>query len=154
SALTLSGGGTRLAFRLSGLDRAVLNGGPGDNVLNAAGFTGRAVLYGRAGDDTLIGGPRHHRLDGRPGGRRRTRNRGNDFLNGGPGNDRLVEAGNVNFTLTNTGLTGLGSDALAGIEEASLTGGVGDNVLDASAFTGVVELSGGAGNDVLRGGSN
>ena len=49
---------------------------------------------------------------------------------------------------------GLGTDALFTIEKASLTGGAGDNTINASAFTrGAVTLIGGAGNDTLIGGS-
>ena len=36
------------------------------------------------------------------------------------------------FTLTDTQLTGLGTDTLSGIERASLTGGAGNNTLDAT----------------------
>ena len=66
--------------------------------------------------------------------------------------DTLLELGNVNFTLTNSILQGLGTDGMTSIESANLTGGSGNNVLDASAFTlGPVTLDGGAGNDTLRG---
>src|SRR5262249_51671890 len=79
---------------------------------------------------------------------------GNDSLVGGTATDRLIESGNVNFTLTNTSLVGLGTDTLSGIEQASLTGGSGNNTLNASAFTaGPVTLDGGTGNDSLVGGS-
>ena len=44
-------------------------------------------------------------------------------------------------------------NTLVSIEEASLTGGTGDNKLDASAFTGNVSLDGKAGNDTLIGGA-
>ncbi len=79
---------------------------------------------------------------------------GDDTLNGGLGIDRLLESGNVNFTLTDNSLTGLGTDILSGIEQAQLTGGTGKNTINASAFTlGSVILDGGAGNDILTGGS-
>src|SRR5207248_2687306 len=75
-------------------------------------------------------------------------------LAGGLGTDTVVESGNVNFVLTNSSLTGPGQDTLSSIEQASLTGGVGNNVLNASAFTaGSVTLDGGAGNDTLHGGA-
>ncbi len=111
---------------LASIEKASLTGGAGANKLDASAFTGNVTLSGGAGNDTLLGGS---------------------------GTDRIVETANVNFTLTNTSLTGVGTDVLASIEEASLTGGIGNNNLDASAFTGNVTLSGGDGNDTLLGGS-
>jgi Ca2+-binding RTX toxin-like protein len=58
--------------------------------------------------------------------------------------------------LSNTSLTRNtgGAFTLSSIESASLTGGSGNDVLNAAAFTlGPVTLRGGAGNDSLRGGS-
>jgi len=56
---------------------------------------------------------------------------GDDMLTGGAGDEPLKgvtapprgRTGDVNFTLTNSSLTGLGSDTLQSIEEAYLTGG-------------------------------
>jgi Ca2+-binding RTX toxin-like protein len=104
----------------------------GDDVLS--GTTGSDALNGLAGDDTLSGGA------------------GNDTLNGGDGIDELQEQGDVNFTLSDRQLIGLGTDTLISIERAILTGGSGNNTLDASGFTrGAVALSGGAGDDHLIG---
>ena len=88
-----------------------------------------------------------------------TGGQGINKLNGGPsGSDTVVESGNLNFTLTNSSVTGASTgpggitDSLVSMEHASLTGGSGDNALDASGFTiGRVTLSGGAGNDTLIG---
>ncbi len=110
---------------LANIEKASLTGGTGNNRLDASAFTGDVTLSGGLGNDTFVGGS---------------------------GTDRIVESADVNFTLTNTSLTGLGTDMLTSIEEASLTGGVGNNNLDASAFTGNVTLSGGDGNDTLLGG--
>jgi Ca2+-binding RTX toxin-like protein len=76
----------------------------------------------------------------------------------------LVESGDMNMVLTNASLVGsvpgaknttkvLFTDNLQGVQIASLTGGKGNNKLDASAFTGTVTLDGGDGNDVLLGGT-
>ncbi|WP_295622784.1 FG-GAP-like repeat-containing protein [uncultured Lamprocystis sp.] len=120
------------AVRVSLTDVNERSGTAGGDTL--AGTIGNDVLDGLAGNDTLSGGA------------------GADTLSGGPGSDRLVEHGDVNFTLTDTQLTGLGTDRLTGIERATLTGGVGANRLDASAFTrGAVSLDGGAGDDTLIG---
>jgi hypothetical protein len=109
---------------------------PNITTLSLNGGADNDTIFGSDLDDTISGGA------------------GNDSLNGLDGTDRLVESANVNFKLTNTALTGLGSDKLANFEAASLTGGTGNNKLDASAFTlGAVTLSGGAGNDTLLGGS-
>lgn len=128
---------------LSGIESANLTGGAGNNVLNASAFTGAVTLNGGAGNDTLQGGKGSDVLTG---------GLGNDSLSGGAGIDRVVETGDVNFTLTPTSLTGLGTDTLVGMETASLTGGTGTNTLNAATFTGAVTLNGGAGNDVLIGG--
>lgn len=58
----------------------------------------------------------------------------------------------MNFTLSDMQLTGRGTDTLANLEHARLTGGVGNNTLRASSFSGPVTLDGGAGNDRLFGG--
>ena len=120
---------------LNSIERAVLTGGAGNNTLNASAFSGQAFLYGMGGDDTLMGGA------------------GNDTLNGGDGTDTVVQTANADMTLTNTQLTGQGTDTLNSIERAILTGGVGNNTLNASTFSGQVYLYGLAGNDTLRGGS-
>ena len=126
TAMQLTGMGTDT---LNSIEEAVLIGGPGDNILDASGFTGSLViLEGQGGNDTLIG---------RVGGI-----------------DRVRAQGDVDFTLTDRQLTGLGTDTLAGIDQAILTGNSGHNVFDASAFTrGLTNLSGGGGNDTLLGGS-
>ncbi len=102
------------------------------------------VLNGGGGNDTIFGSDFDEFITG---------GAGSDSLNGGLGTDRLVESGNVSFKLTNTTLSGVGTDKLASFEEASLTGGASANKLNASAFSGNVTLSGGAGNDTLLGGS-
>lgn len=121
---------------LAGIEKAVIEGDNVDNVLDARDFSGSVELYGMGGNDTLWGG------------------RGNDYLDGGAGVDTVMAEGNVDFTLTNTQLTGHGTDVLVQIEQAELTGGAGINELDARVFTmGPVTLYGGAGNDRLYAGS-
>jgi Ca2+-binding RTX toxin-like protein len=109
-------------------------GGAGNDSLS--GSSGNDALLGGAGNDTLSGGL------------------GDDLLQGGSGIDRLVEAGDRSFTLTNISLLGLGSDVLTSLEQAMLTGGLSNNSLNAALFTGRVTLNGGAGHDLLRGGSH
>jgi Ca2+-binding RTX toxin-like protein len=122
--------------KLTLLGAGAING-TGNSLNNTiTGNSANNILQGLDGNDILTGGA------------------GNDTLNGGNGIDRVVESGNVNFTLTNTRLTGNGIDTLTSIEQATLTGGIGNNILNAATFTlGNVTLNGGAGNDTLTGGS-
>lgn len=124
----------------------------GANTLDASAFTGRVTLDGAGADDVVVGGPSHDSLVGGSGNDTLTGALGDDFIAGGSGAlDRLVEAGDVNFTLTDTLLTGLGTDTLSGIELIGLSGGPGDNNLNASGFAGPVTLLGEGGNDTLVG---
>jgi Ca2+-binding RTX toxin-like protein len=121
--------------RLSSIESAHLVGGASGRVLNASAFAGPVWLEGGDGNDTLTGGT------------------GNDSLDGGLGSDLVAAAGDVNFALTPTSLSGRGMDSLTAVERASLTGGPSSNVLDASAFSGPVTLDGAQANDTLRGGA-
>jgi Ca2+-binding RTX toxin-like protein len=159
---TLSGGGwyDRI-FGGSGRDlitggTSVIDPGPGTytyDVLRGQGGN-YDTLIGGDGNDKLNGGIGHDSLVGGGGDDVLTGESGNDTIDGGEGIDRLYERGNVDLTLTDTGLTGgLGNDAVSSIETAYLKGGNGDNLLDASAFSGDVTLIGVGGADTLRGGS-
>ena len=77
------------------------------------------------------------------------------FLDGGPGNDTIISIANANHRVTEARLTigGIDEVAITSFEQASLTGGVGNNNLDASGFHGQTTLFGLAGNDTLRGSS-
>ncbi len=114
------------AFTLTSIEVASLSGGASNNTLDASGFSGTTYLTGGLGNDTF---------------------------RGGSGFDWLVESGNTNFALTNTSLSGVGADSLAGIDGAILTGGAGNNTLDARGFSGKVILNGGAGSDALYAGA-
>jgi Ca2+-binding RTX toxin-like protein len=67
------------------------------------------------------------------------------------GTDTVAETANTSFTLTDGSLVGLGIDTLANIVAAILTGGSGNNTLDASGFSGSVTLIGGNNNDLIDG---
>ncbi|AVH73051.1 NHL repeat-containing protein [Nostoc sp. 'Lobaria pulmonaria (5183) cyanobiont'] len=121
-----------------------LNGGTTDDTIY--GYAGNDYLYGHDGNDRLIGGTGNDYLYG---------GKGDDILDGGDGIDSVSESADVNFTLTNTQLSGLGNDSLINIERVTLTGGISNNTLNASSFTiASVYLYGGNGNDSLLGGSN
>ena len=86
----------------------------------------------RSNDDSLTGGL------------------GSDSIDGGDDTDTVSETGDVNFTLTNTSLVGVGTDTLSSLEIAKLTGGAGSNVFDVSGWTSTVAgstLSGQGGTD-------
>ena len=121
-----------------------INSLAGTDTIRLDGVSIAANINGGDGIDNITGGNANDTLTG---------GAGNDILNGGGGLNTLVESGNVNFTLANTQLTGNGTDTLSNFTLAQLTGGAGNNTLDASAFTGTVTLAGGAGRDVLIGGA-
>ncbi len=163
-ATTSSGTDTLVVDTVSGsgdFEEVYLTGGASANDLDASAFTvtGASVtLDGGGGDDTLKGGDQSGQTNVLTGGT------GNDTIISTAGTDRIVESGDVDFTLTSsslfsslTGTDTLVTDTLSGgggaFEEAAITGGGSDNALDASGFSGNVTLNGSAGNDTLTGGS-
>ncbi|MEI8318970.1 MAG: hypothetical protein WCH79_13585, partial [Planctomycetia bacterium] len=115
--------------------------------LTLSSTTGIENVTGTALADTLLGNARGNLLAGLAGDDTLTGRGGNDSLDGGSGSDTVIEAGNVDFTLTAAGLAGRGTDSLAGIETVSLTGGAGANTITVDGWNGSAVLSGGAGND-------
>lgn len=82
---------------------------------------------------------------------------GGEFrYNPGPGEDELAASGDTNFRLIQDRLqsTAGGGILFNNLEKASLTGGAGNNDLNAVGFLGTVTLDGGPGNDTLRGTEN
>lgn len=169
--LVESYGGATFIDPLAGIEQVHLETGAGNDTLSVGGFSGDATLVGGAGDDTITGGGGNDSIDGGAGHDAITGGAGNDSIDGGDGNDtitggagddvlagglgsnRLVEAANVSFVLTDAQLAGLGVDVLSGFQAAELTGGLGYNHIDASGFSYAATLIGGAGNDTLIGGS-
>lgn len=138
-------GGIADDFLNGGADEDTVLGNGGDDTIN--GGSGRDVLDGGAGDDRVSGqGSSGDMLTGGPG---------NDRLDGGAGIDTIFETADVDFDLTATRLTGIGTDRLINIERAMLVGGASSNRIDASMFTGSgiegVLLLGGDGDDLLIG---
>ncbi|MCX7422601.1 MAG: hypothetical protein NT013_24080 [Planctomycetia bacterium] len=136
-SITINGGSAADTINLTGLSKSVysllthvsLNGGAGNDTITGSTLTGLFEEYisGGLGDDVLDGG--------------------NDTGIGFGGN-RLRESGNVNFTLTNTSLTGLGRDRLKNFEVASLEGGTGANVFTVSGWTHDAVINGGGGSGI------
>jgi Ca2+-binding RTX toxin-like protein len=135
----------------SGNSGTTMIGGTGNDSL--FGGNGQDQATGGDGDDQLFGGNGTDFLDGGAGNDVFVGGIGNDTAAGGAGTDRVMAIGDLDWTLSDTALTGEGTDVLSSIEEAQLTGGGRDNVLNAITFSGHVTLQGGGGNDVLRGGS-
>jgi Ca2+-binding RTX toxin-like protein len=133
-------------------------GGNDTLTINMPSWSGQASIHGGAGNDRLTAhiatGPGSYAsLFGEESNDVLTGSTETDFFFGGDGVDTVVAQGNVDFTLTDESLTGLGTDALDSVERANLTGGAGNNTLDASAFSGNVTLQGLGGDDTLIGGS-
>lgn len=155
SANTVSGLGIG-SDTFTGIETLRVAGWKGNDTINAGGFTGMNYsFFGGEGNDYLAGGSKADRLSGDDGDDFLTGGLGNDQLLGGAGTDSIHEVGDVNFVATDTSLTGVGTDILSSIEVISLTGGAGNNILNASALTSAVyaDLDGGDGNDTITGGS-
>ncbi|MFM9962035.1 MAG: beta strand repeat-containing protein [Planctomycetaceae bacterium] len=150
--VTLNGGSGNDTLNGSASRNNVLNGDAGNDSLKGGSL--KDTLSGGDGNDSLVGMGDSDKLFGESGDDTLLGGTGNDTLDGGAGTlDLLVEIGNAHFTLTNTQLTGNGTDVAIGFEAAHLTGGTSGNKLDASAFSGNVTLIGEAGNDTLIGGA-
>jgi Ca2+-binding RTX toxin-like protein len=169
-------GNDRFVFTQNGAvlnDFNVVLGGNGTDTLDFSAFTlpvvvnlgllmniqnvtpGELQLYFRAEDlENVIGGAGADTLTGNALDNEMTGGPGADTLAGGGGLDTLVETADANMVLTNTNLTiGATVDILSGFQRARLTGGAGNNTLDASGYSGSVTLMGLGGDDTLIGGS-
>ncbi|RMG36278.1 MAG: calcium-binding protein, partial [Planctomycetota bacterium] len=94
TSLTGTNSGTDV---LTSIERAILSGDDGDNLLDASSATLRTSLRGGAGDDTLIGGSNADHLHAGTGTDSLVGNDGDDTLvaNEGVGNDTLDAGTNV-----------------------------------------------------------
>ncbi len=130
----------------------LLQGGDGNDSLY--GGDGVDTLFGNNENDNLLGEGGNDSLDGGTGNDTLQGGAGNDSLYGGEGSDRILETGDSNFVLTNTQLTGKGTDIFSSIESVRLVGAGSANTLNASAVTQFkVILEGSGGNDTIIGGS-
>ncbi|WP_448269209.1 beta strand repeat-containing protein [Nostoc sp. DSM 114159] len=103
-----------------------LNGGAGDDTLDAGYSTGNNTLNGDIGDDYLDA----------------IYSTGNNLLSGGAGKDYLSVSGFYDYEFGNFG-------RIYGTGNNTLNGGAGDDTLDANYTTGNNILNGDAGNDTL-----
>lgn len=122
---------------LDSITFASLTGGPSVNRFDASARSTGVTLSAGNGNDVLIG------------------TGSDDTISGGGGTDRLIEQRDADVTLTNSQFaSGAENDSLSSIERATITGGAGDQTIDASGFGGPVDLSGEGGRDTLLGGSS
>ena len=160
---------------LSGFEKASLTGSNGADTINASavafavviiGGEGNDLLTGGSSSDTLQGGDGNDVLVGGGGDDALSGESGNDTLTGAAGNDQLLGGGDLDrivesatgtaaivVTLTDTSLSGFGSDTVSDVESASLTGAAGADTFTATNFSGNVTLVGLVGNDTLIGGN-
>ena len=150
-----------------------LDGGIGNDTLVAG--DGEETLFGGEGNDLIFGGPHSSLIDagagndavlsqslagsqtqilGNAGSDTILSGAGDETVVGGAGdNDWLIESADTDMFLTDATLTANGVTTHSEIERVQLIGGDGDNLLDASAFSGDAVFLGGLGNDTLLGGS-
>jgi Ca2+-binding RTX toxin-like protein len=132
----------------------IFNGGDGDDSFDASLSIAAVIADGGLGNDTVIGGSGNDQINGGAGNDVLGGRLGDDMIDGGSGLlDLLSDGGNADLVLTNSTLTGIGSDVLMGIELASIFGGPGPNLIDATAFvgSGITILNGNGGGDTLLG---
>lgn len=184
----LAGPGLDVTF--SSIEQAGMNGGLGNDTLDASAFTGATALAGGAGNDRLLGGSGNDGINGNAGDDELDGGAGSDTLygwygndtisdpsganqlwggpgddelqggsngdllvggtgenlvNGSFGTDQLNEYGDTDYTLGNGSLRGLGIDAFAGIEQVNLFGGDSSNTFTVSGYGGSAALFGGFG---------
>jgi Ca2+-binding RTX toxin-like protein len=162
---------------ISGAERVLVNGGGGDDIIDASGLFGTNLpyptalnLFGGLGNDTLVGGAGDDTLSG---------DAGNDSLTGGKGKNTYT-CGNVNdgsdfiavaeaaidtvdysqrFNPVSVVLDNSASSGETGEHDvipdtvSTVIGGSGNDSLSAAGSTRNHALMGGAGNDTLTGGS-
>ena len=154
--------------RFTLVENVVVNGGEGNDLLDASERTTPARLFGGAGNDKILGGSGDDVLVGDDWG-----TEGDDILDGGGGEDQLDPGAGDDDVGGGAGVDLLNfegrpgddvvdpsagnlqtveqTDVFSSIERFSLYGDDGDDTI--LGLTGDDYLSGGAGADVLRGGA-
>jgi Ca2+-binding RTX toxin-like protein len=115
----------------------------------------RDTIYGQAGSDRLFGQEEDDILWGAdPMLGVVGAGVDDDVIVGGLGIDEVRQTVDADQVLTDSSLSGQGSDQLTSIERATLTGGGSNNTIAATTFSGPVALFGLASNDILLGGAS
>jgi Ca2+-binding RTX toxin-like protein len=150
--------GTQLADTITADELDNVNGGPGDDSIEGGG-----QVAGGEGDDMIehSAGP----VDGGPGDDRFVSPGSLALLNGGPGLDSLefdlsqqAAIEGLSFSITDSAFAlTLGALSqtvpLSSVDRVVLDLPAGNQTVEASAFSGILEANGGPGNDTLTGGS-
>ncbi|MEL4895667.1 calcium-binding protein, partial [Crocosphaera sp. Alani8] len=116
-----------------------LSGGANNDSIN--GGTGNDVIDGGTGNDVIDGGTGNDVIDGGIGNDVISGGTGNDVIDGGENYDILFESGDVNFTITDTSVVGLGTDQISNIEQIQLSGGSGNNTFTNNGFSGTTVVA-------------
>jgi uncharacterized membrane protein len=157
--------GTSSSFALSSFDRIVICAGAGsDSISIEKPISKPSVIYGDEDNDSISGGLGPDIIFGGPGVDSIAGNAGNDTISGGPGKDslsggdgidRLLESGSGPMSLSNTQFKiGGENNALGYFEVATLLGGDGSDVFDATGWSWPLTINGGGGANTLVDGGN
>ena len=137
------------------VERPVLAGGAGDNVLNASAVTSasdyvQVTFNNTPGNDTMIGSQINDGFN-----IVNSTTPGTNIIDGQGGTDIVGITADTNITLTDSSFTvGADTSSIVGLERINAAAGAGNNVLDASAVTGAgdlewVRIDGRDGDDTL-----
>ena len=136
-------GETGLDTLLGGTEADNLSGGADNDLLD--GGNGNDSLLGDFGNDTVLGGAGDDLVRGFEGV---------DVIDGGAGtNDRYSEEGETDYLVVGLQISSVlfGTDTPLNVERLLLSGGVGNNLIDARQSSVKVILNGLGGNDTLLG---
>ncbi len=143
--------------KLSGIEAALIMGGPSANRIDLSGFSGSAgtTIQGGGGNDTVIGSDASDFITTTDGNDNINARGGNDVVRSGAGADSIVGGGGNDLLDGGAGADAIageaGNDTAVGGEGNDLlSGGAGADVL--AAVSGADLLSGGEGDDQLLGG--
>ena len=145
---TVTTGDGSLSFQRQPVELVLSAAGTGQT-LNASGYSLSGVTF------QSLDGATNSRLVGSAQDDRFVLSAGGGSVQAGGGNDRIEASADADMTLTDTALsvTGWTNWVLGDVELATLVGGASANMLDASAFSGSVQLEGVAGDNTLKAGA-
>ena len=169
--ISLTGAGSDTLASIQEVD---LEGGASANIIDASAFDGFAELRGLGSNDTLSAGSGGSFLSGGTGGDILNGGSardsmegddqggtGSDTLNGAGGNDHVAATVAGDAVITDTAMTGAGTDSLSSIEQGNVWSTGAGTTVDGIHFNGDLSLTvaggggqvlGGSGDDFLQGG--
>ena len=99
-SVTIDSGKAKTSARLAGLQRAVLIGAQGGDVLSASQWEAQLFLFGNSGNDRLSAGKKAASIFGNQGRDRVRGGRGRDLVVGGRGKDRFGDVDGSDYFKT------------------------------------------------------